>query len=154
MKKEEVSGYISQLDDLLPVLIKHFQISNPYKLFGVKITLQQYLTLDALAKSGKCMVSELSKTMNVALSTMTELINRLVKRDFIRKIRDIKDNRIIWINLTNKGLDIFRSMTKKKQKHISGILEKLAHAERQTLINILKTVSEAANELGTQKINN
>ncbi len=154
MKKEEVKGYISQLDDLLPVLIKHFQISNPYKLFGVKITLQQYLTLDALARRGKCMVSELSKTMNVALSTMTELINRLVKRDFIRKIRDIKDNRIIWINLTNKGLEIFRSMTKKKQKHISGILEKLAYNERKTLIDILKTVSQAANEIGIQKINN
>ena len=154
MKKEEVKGYISQLDDLLPVLIKHFQISNPYKLFGVKITLQQYLTLDALVKRGKCMVSELSKTMNVALSTMTELINRLVKRDFIRKIRDIKDNRIIWINLTNKGLEIFRSMTKKKQKHISGILEKLAYNERKTLIDILKTVSQAANEIGIQKINN
>ncbi|MBA2123414.1 hypothetical protein B9J78_00475 [bacterium Unc6] len=153
MKKEEVSRFISQLDDLLPTLIKHFQISNPYKLFRVKITLQQYLTLNALAKSGKCMVSELSKTMNVALSTMTELINRLAKRGFICKNRDIKDNRIVWVNLTNKGQEIFHSMTKKKQKHISDILGKLVHIERQTLIDILKTVSRAANEIGMQKIN-
>ena len=147
MKIKELREYIFQLDDLLPVLIKHFHISDPHKLYGIKISLKQYLALDILAQKGKCMVSELSKNLGVALSTMTELTDRLVKKRFAKRIKDIKDNRIVWVNLTGKGLEIIQKINEKKQKHILSILEKLGEDERQTLINVLKVVSQAVKKV-------
>ncbi|OPX29500.1 MAG: hypothetical protein B1H08_03710 [Candidatus Omnitrophica bacterium 4484_171] len=142
MKTKELQEYIFQLDNLLPVLIEHFQISDPHKLFGIKITLQQYLALNILIKKGRCMVSDLSKSLGVALSTMTELVNRLVKKQFVKKIKDLKDRRIVWINLTRRGLKIIQEINKKKQRHILSILEKLTQRERQILIDILKRISQ------------
>ena len=152
MKIKELREYISQLDNLLPVLIKHFQVSDPHRFFGIKITLQQYLTLDILTRKGKCMITELSKILGVALSTMTELADRLVKKHFVRKIKDSKDRRIVWVNLTDKGLKIIQKINEKKQRHILRILEKLSQNNRQTLINILKIVSQATGEAKAEAI--
>ena len=146
MKKQELHRYISQLDSLLPVLIKHFQISDPHKLYGIRITLQQYLALDAMAKKGKCTMTELSRTLGVALSTITELIGRLVKRHFVKKIRDVNDRRIVWVNLTDIGSRVLKKINTKKQEHIAIVLERLAQRDRKALINILKVISKAAKE--------
>ncbi|MCD6093615.1 MAG: MarR family transcriptional regulator [Candidatus Omnitrophica bacterium] len=146
MRKRELREYILQLDNLLPVLIKHFHIPDPHRLFGIKVTLQQYLTLDILTKKGKCMMTELSQALGVALSTMTELANRLVKRRFVKKIKDSKDHRIVWVDLTRRGLRIIQEINKKKQRHISSILEKLTQHERQILIDILKRISQTVGE--------
>ena len=147
MKARELREYISRLDNLLPVLIEHFQISDPHKLFGVKITFQQYLALNILIKKGRCMVSDLSKSLGVALSTMTELVNRLAKKQFVKKIKDYKDRRIVWINLTEKGVKIIQEINRKKQKHILSVLERLTKKERQLLIDILVKISQVARRI-------
>ncbi len=147
MKREELERYILRLDNLFPVLIKHFQISDPHKLFGIKVTLQQYLTLNILIKKGRCMVSDLSRNLGVALSTMTELVNRLVKKQFIKKAKDLKDRRIVWIDLTKKGAKIIQEINRKKQEHILSILEKLTEKERKLLVDILERISQVAKKI-------
>jgi len=147
MRKKELYNYISHLDNLLPVLVKHFQIPDLHKLFEVKITFQQYLTLNILIKKGKCMVSDLSKNLGVALSTMTELVNRLAKKQFVKKIKDLRDRRIVWINLTEKGAKIIQEINEKKQRYILNILEKLTEKERKLLIDILERVSQVAKRI-------
>ncbi len=146
-KKKELYNYIFRLDNLLPVLIKHFQIPQPHKLLGIKITLQQYLALNMLIKKGRCMVSDLSKNLGVALSTMTELVDRLAKKQFVKKIKDLKDRRIVWINLTEKGTKIIQEINRKKQKYILNVLEKLTEKERKLLIDILERISQVAKRI-------
>jgi len=147
MRKKELHNYISRLDNLLPVLVKHFQIPDLHKLLGIKITFQQYLALNILIKKGKCMVSDLSKNLGVALSTMTELVNRLAKKQFVKKIKDLKDHRIVWINLTEKGAKIIQEINRKKQRYILNILEKLTEKERKLLIDILERISQVAKRI-------
>ncbi len=148
MKREkEVYDYISRLDSLLPVLVKHFQIPDLHKLLGIKITFQQYLALNILIKKGRCMVSDLSKNLGVALSTMTELVDRLAKKQFVKKIKDLRDRRIVWINLTEKGARIIQEINKKKQRYILNILEKLTERERRLLIDILERISQVAKRI-------
>ncbi|MBT9138417.1 MAG: hypothetical protein DDT31_00977 [Syntrophomonadaceae bacterium] len=142
MKTKKMREYISQLDNLLPVLIKHLQISDPNKLFGINITLRQYLALDILVGKGKCMITELSRSLGVALNTMTELVNRLVKKRFVEKSSDMKDRRIVWVSLTGEGLKIIQRINERKQEHISAILERVSQRDRQILIDILKIVSQ------------
>ncbi len=150
MIQKELKKYILQLDDLVPVLVKHLQISDPYKLYGIKITLQQYLALNTLVKKGKCMITGLSKSLGIALSTVTELVDRLTKRGFVKRTKDIKDRRIIWVSLTNKGLDIYKKVNAEKQKQVAVILEKLTKRDRDALVNILKVVSRVVEKTEVQ----
>ena len=150
VKAKELRRYILQLDDLVPVLVKHFQISDPHKIYGIKITLQQYLALDALAKKGKCMITDLSKSLGIALSTATELIDRLTKRRFVKRKKGIKDGRVVWVDLTNKGLGIYKKINMKKQRQVAIVLEKLTKRNRDALINILKVVSRVVERAEAQ----
>ena len=149
MRQKELRKYIWQLDDLVPTLVKHFQILDPHKLYGIKITLQQYLALDTLVKKGSCTISDLSKSLGTALSTVTELVDRLTKRRFVRRKRDIKDRRVVWVNLTNTGLEILKKINVKKQRQAAIVLEKLTKGDRGTLINILKVVSQTVEKTET-----
>ena len=151
MKKNEVSEYISQLDNLLPVLIKHLQISDPHKLYGIKITLQQYLALDTLTKKGKCMITDLSKNLGIALSTVTGLVDRLTKSRFVKRRKDIKDRRIVWVNLTKAGLEVYKKVNAEKQKRVAVVLEKLTKCNRDALVNILEVISQVVEKTEVQQ---
>jgi len=48
--------------------------------------------------------------------------------------------------LARRGLRIIQEINKKKQRHISSILEKLTQHERQILIDILKRISQTIGE--------
>ena len=149
MRQKELRRYILQLDDLVPVLVKHLQISNPHKLYGIKITLQQYLALDTLVKRGKCTISDLSKGLGVALSTVTELVDRLTKRHFVKRKKDIKDHRVVWVNLTNIGMEILRKINAKKQRQVAVVLGRLTKRDRDALINILRVISQTVERAET-----
>lgn len=151
MKKNEVSEYSSQLDNLLPVLIKHLQISDPHKLYGIKITLQQYLALDTLTKKGKCMITDLSKNLGIALSTVTGLVDRLTKSRFVKRRKDIKDRRIVWVNLTKAGLEVYKKVNAEKQKRVAVVLEKLTKCNRDALVNILEVISQVVEKTEVQQ---
>ena len=147
MREKELNKYISQLNDLLPVLGKYFQMPHAETFSGIKVTLQQYLALDKLAQKGKCMMSDLSQGLDIALSTMTELADRLVKKDLIKKVRDVKDRRVVWVNFTEKGARIFQEIKEKKAENISAILKRLSQAERKALVGILQTVTQSADRV-------
>ncbi|MBL7132078.1 MAG: MarR family transcriptional regulator [Candidatus Omnitrophica bacterium] len=151
MRQKELRRYILQLDDLVPVLVKHFQISNPHKLYGIKLTLQQYLALDTMAKKGRCMITDLSKNLGIALSTATELVDRLTKRRFVKRKKDLKDRRVIWVNLTNAGVEIYKKINVKKQRQVAVVLKKLTQRDRNALINILGVVSQAVERTEIQR---
>ena len=146
MKKNELNKYISQLNDLLPGLDKYFKLPHSDTFSGIKVTVQQYLALDKLARKGKCMMSDLSSALNIALSTMTELADRLVKKDLITKVRDAEDRRVVWVNFTEKGTRIFQELKEKKQENISAILNKLSQAERKALVGILRIITCSADQ--------
>ena len=151
MRQKELKRYILQLDDLVPVLVKHFQISNPHKLYGIKITLQQYLALDTIAKKGKCTVGDLGKSLGIALSSVTELIDRLTKKHFVKRKKEVKDRRVVWINLTDAGLEIYKKINVKKQNQVAIVLKKLTKRDQDALINILKVVSQVVERTEIQR---
>ena len=140
MKEKELNKYINQVRELLGSLNQFLHLPHSEIISGVKVTLPQYLALDALEKKGKCMMSDLSSALNIAFSTMTELAGRLAKKDLIKKVRDQKDRRIVWVNFTEKGAKIFKEIKENKQRQLGEILTKLTQAERETLISLLKLV--------------
>ncbi|MEA1928659.1 MAG: MarR family transcriptional regulator [Candidatus Auribacterota bacterium] len=146
MKNNESNKYISQLNDLLPGLDKYFKLPHSDTFSGIKVTVQQYLALDKLARKGKCMMSDLSSALDIALSTMTELADRLVKKDLITKVRDVKDRRVVWVNFTEKGARVFQELKEKKQENIAAILNKLSQAERKALVGILGIITHTADQ--------
>ena len=91
-------------------------------------------------------MSDLSQGLDIALSTMTELADRLVKKNLINKVRDVKDRRVVWVNFTEKGARIFQELKAKKRENISAIVRRLSQAERKALVGLLQIITNSADQ--------
>jgi len=147
MSRKEIKKYVSRMDDLLPVLARNFQVPRLPKLYGTKITFQQYFALSTITRRGKCMVGELSKLLGVSVNTVSELVGRLVKKHFVKKERDEKDRRRVHIHLTQLGKRIIRKVDYCKKRHVMGILRNLTVDDCRILINIMEKMTGAIHGL-------
>ncbi|MDA8407886.1 MAG: MarR family transcriptional regulator [Deltaproteobacteria bacterium] len=84
---------------------------------GVKVTLGQAGILFLLQHDDGQTMTELSKTLAVANPTLTGLIDRLEKSDFVRRKADSGDRRSFRIYLTPNGI--------KECKKVKPIIKKI-----------------------------
>ena len=88
--------------------------------------------------------------MNVVKSRVSKIIDGLIKKNLVQRIKDPEDSRIILLSLTSQGqkkineINIFL-------KNIHGqVLSQMAQDQRQTMLtnlDILKASMEAAKEM-------
>lgn len=62
-----------------------------------------YEVIKYLKCNGKSKTTDLVKELMVTKSYITSITNKLIKNDLIYREYDVKDRRIIFINLTEKG---------------------------------------------------
>lgn len=72
-------------------------------LIPYNLTLQQSNLLQCLEKEGAQKVSDLADCLCVTAGALTILCDKLVERQFIERIRDEKDRRIVYLQISDKG---------------------------------------------------
>ena len=65
------------------------------------ITAPQMICLYCLGKNGKMTQSRLSRTINIGISTVNGIIDRLEKKGLVLRQRDTKDRRKVFISITD-----------------------------------------------------
>lgn len=90
------------------------------------ITQSQFLILVMLHTNGTCSMNSLASKMQVQLPTMSGMVNRLVKSDYLTRIVKEEDRRHVWISLTPKGKDFleqFQGILRKRWEDVLAILD-------------------------------
>lgn len=110
---------------------------TPY-LKEIDLTYTQYVVMMYFWEEGSSNLKDLGRTLILDSSTLTPLINKLVKKGFLEKIKQTRDERYVMISLTEKGkelqdkaLDIPEklkdciSITEEEQKQLYTVLYKI-----------------------------
>ena len=84
----------------------------------IGITYPQYLVLITLWETNTTTASEISSTLKLDLPTITLILQKLERMEFISRARSLDDNRIVTVTLTKKGHEI--------EKVIADIQNKVA----------------------------
>ncbi len=82
--------------------------------------------LMSLFKSGPLPMSELAKRVGKDKSTITNLVGKLVKLNYVEKYKDEKDSRVVMVRLTEYAHEkrpIFLEITKTMSERITRHLE-------------------------------
>ncbi|MCG7376426.1 MarR family transcriptional regulator [Paenibacillus sp. ACRSA] len=85
-------------------------------------------------------MQELSKLIDRDKSTVTVLVDKLVKRGYIHKEKDLKDTRIYRLSLTAKGHDLREEFEEISHHLIKKIYEKFSLDEKKTVISLLQKI--------------
>jgi len=72
----------------------------------MNLTYPQYLVIMVLWERGRLTVKELGDRLNLDSGTLTPLLKRLEKGDFLTRTRSKKDERELIVSLTEKGKSI------------------------------------------------
>lgn len=83
-------------------------------------------------------MGELSRELNVPLSTATRIIDWLVNTGFVERLPHPDDRRIVRIGLTPTGRGIYNARTEFMNKRITEWLQPLTTDERGTLIRLMQ----------------
>lgn len=115
-------------------------VSDFIKPFG--ISLQQFNMLRIL-RGAKDWVSmnEIKKLMIDKTPNTTRLANNLLQKKFVERQRSDVDRRIVYLKITNEGLNILKSIDNSDFNYMN-YMDKISEEEAETISNILDRIRE------------
>lgn len=112
-------------------------------LSDLNITVPQFTALQILINNGNMTIGELSQKMNLACSTITDLIDRMEKSELVTRKKDEKDKRVVRIEVLEKGFVVLEQVINKRQEFLASKLIVFSDSEKSALESGLKFLYEA-----------
>jgi DNA-binding MarR family transcriptional regulator len=105
-------------------------------------TLPQIRSLMAIAEHNRCSMGELGKTTGYHLSALTGIIDRLIRKKLVQRIRDEEDRRVVKVALTATGMTLTKALYAKIIKQTSEALGSIDNQSREKLIALIEKISQ------------
>ncbi|AIF67016.1 DNA-binding transcriptional regulator, MarR family [Terribacillus saccharophilus] len=110
------------------------------------ITAPQFVALQWLADKGDMTTGDLSQTIRLAISTTTDIVDRLEKNELVKRVRDEKDRRIVRVHILEKGELIISEVIKMRQAYLQELLETFSLEEADQLQLLLHKLHGKMND--------
>ncbi len=104
------------------------------------ITGPQLIILNEIANHDSLSVTELAKSISLSQATVTDILNRLEKREFIERTRDAVDRRRVRIRITDHCRKILAQVPPPLQETFIERYTKLAEWEQLMILSSFKRV--------------
>ena len=82
------------------------------------------------------------KVTSITVGTLTIAINRLVKKEYVERIRSEDDRRVVKLALTKKGKLLYRVHQHFHREMVKGVLSQMSTDEEQALLKALKNLHD------------
>ncbi|MDH3213881.1 MAG: MarR family transcriptional regulator [Myxococcales bacterium] len=114
--------------------------------FGV--TMSQCVTLELLHQEGPKTVRVLADRLGLETSTLTRVVDVLVRDGLLRRTRDEKrDRRRVFISLTGRGRQLANKLEACADAYCDRILTRIPRGQREDVLHALRVLVEAIDEL-------
>ena len=128
-----INGILVELfNDILVVEAKSLQKKG---LNDLSIT--EIHTIEAIGIEKSKSMSEIAENLKITVGTLTTAINRLLKKEYVRRNRDDQDRRIVLVELTEKGKEAYKIHDEFHKEMVEEMIEDLKVEEDKVLLNSL-----------------
>ncbi|MGM7683364.1 MarR family winged helix-turn-helix transcriptional regulator [Cytobacillus sp. Hm23] len=111
------------------------------------ISHEQFMILELLYSKGPHPVQKISETFSIPSGSITYVVDKLEKKDMVKREPIPSDRRAFNVTLTEKGRELFDTIFPKHVETISQNLSFVTNDEKQQLIHLLKKIGFGAKEL-------
>ena len=108
----------------------------------LKMTPSDLQTLRYIAAHPDCMSSAVANHLSVVPTTATSIVDRLVKRDFVSRVRPEENRRAVSLRLTAAGQDAFSRIDAEELATNQAMLDVLPEAERDQFVSAMTRIAE------------
>lgn len=115
-------------------------------LLDFNITVPQFTALQILIYNGTMTIGELSQKMDLACSTITDLIDRMEKSNLVVRKKDNKDKRVVKVEVLENGHLILGQVLEKRVEYLTSKLIEFNHKDKVNLNKGLESLYDAVKE--------
>ncbi|HEY8362049.1 MAG TPA: MarR family transcriptional regulator [Tissierellaceae bacterium] len=138
-KVEDIEKYLRKVDYI--IRRKGREILSDFN-----ITIPQFNALQILINKGDMTIGELSKSMALACSTITDLVDRMEKAELVIRKKDEKDKRVVRIEVLPKGYEILDKVLNRRREFLASKLADFTTEEIEGLNSGLKALYDAVKD--------
>jgi DNA-binding MarR family transcriptional regulator len=129
-----------EMMDHLEALIHHCVFSQKHP--GMDVCKKAEITMiEILGRSGPLIMSQIADRANLSLSTATGLVDCLVSKGLVKRERSEEDRRIVRIELTSEGQNIYEQALQVRLHLVQGMLGALNKEEQETLVHLFRKIA-------------
>lgn len=111
------------------------------------LTVPQIICLYEIYDKGIITLSILSKGVYLSMSTLVGIIDRLEEKGLVKRTRDIKDRRSIFIDITEKGKEFVSSSPYLLHNRLNENLKALSENKQIALANAVDLLVDLLKDL-------
>lgn len=143
MAKKTSDDQILQFHQQIVELIKKYQFRDRNQICCFGISVSQCYVLETLHTHGPLTMNELAKKMHLKISTMTRVVQQLVKKSYVRREEGLSDRRVRLIKLTKEGKAIYKKAWENIFESEKIILKGIPYEHKTVLIDVLRKLNQA-----------
>ena len=124
--------------------IKYYSISK-FNEGGVTVTPSQMGILFLLKNGDSLTMSAISSALSVDNSTLTRHADKLIKRDFVERVQDGSDRRILMLKITKAGFKESEKAVKIANQINADVISGFSEEEIQIFSKVLMSIIQKLN---------
>lgn len=124
-EEEKYNRCVEDISELLQKTVRTFQIMEKKQIKVCGFTNSQCYILLEIYKHQSLSINEISERMHLEISTITRIMNNLVRDDLILRKRAISDKRVVEAVLTEKGKEAALQLQKSIERYYKDIISNL-----------------------------
>ncbi len=135
----------ADLHDLVQDILKQFQEINATACNGphVELNMQELRVVEFLGNEGPRMMRELAKHLAVAVNSMTSIVDSLERKELVRRHRSEEDRRVVRVELTDAGREIYQSLVEVNLRLFRSMLGALTQDEQEIFMVLFRKIARA-----------
>jgi DNA-binding MarR family transcriptional regulator len=103
--------------------------------------------IESVDKSKTKAMNEVAKLLKITPGSLTISANRLVLKGYLDKRRDLEDKRMVFVELTPKGIQALKAHNRFHDKLIESILMEDPTIDPKTLLTVLEKIDRYITEI-------
>lgn len=127
-------------------LVKKYQFRDRDQILGCGVSVSQCYVLETLHTHGVLTVNTLATKMYLKVSTVTRIVDQLVKKKYVTREESPNDRRVRVLQLTDAGEIVFQESWQNIFQSEKTILENFPAEHREMLIDFLKKLNQAVEQ--------
>ena len=107
------------------------------------VSLSQHYVIDALNRKNELTMNELSREVGLAMSTLTRIVDGLVRKGYINRYPSERDRRKVCVILTEEGRTLANNLRECSQAFWAEILASIPDDRKRVMIESFKLLNDA-----------
>ncbi len=117
---------------------------------GLGLTMTQVRVLYTLQVEDGLAAGELAERLNVRPSTVTRIVDRLVRNKLVARDVDDSDRRLVRHRLTKKGAGVFRELQSMGRERLTRVFDRLDDKQVERVVEALRDLIEAVEAVASE----